>query len=155
MSEPQLEHQEEPQENKAYIKYKNLWGQSTTLNEENPHELQMKLTIYGQLYELTGKFLAAARSDARLAKLDRQEQEAKMFLSTPNKKEGGKYTEKEREKKAFLSARLLYKREIEYENEADRWENARDSILEQINIMKRKQDVMNNLFGRGNSLNGN
>jgi hypothetical protein len=136
----------------AYDKYKTLWGMTQKLNEDNPDHLQMKLTLYGQLYELTGKFLASARSDARLAKLDRQEQEAKTFLKTPKGKDG--YTEKEREKKAFLAARLLIKREIEYENEADRWANARDSILEQINIMKRKQDVQINIFQRGNSLNG-
>lgn len=152
MSEP-LQH-EQPEKKTPYERYKELWGMSQRLNEDNPDHLQMKLTLYGQLYEFTGKFLAGARSDARLAKLDRQEEEAKIFLGSKNKKDGGKYTEKEREKKAFLAARLLYKREIEYDNEADRWDNARDSILEQINIMKRKQDVLNNLFGRGNSLNG-
>jgi hypothetical protein len=135
-----------------YQRYKQLWGQTQRLNEDNPDHLVQKLTLYGQLYEWTGKFLASARSDARLAKLERQEQEARVFLKTPKGKDG--YTEKEREKKAFLAAKLLIKREIEYENEADRWANARDSILEQINIMKRKQDVQINIFQRGNSLNG-
>jgi hypothetical protein len=153
MSAIEKDIQETPQDEiTPYQKYKHLWGMTQKLNEDNPDHLQMKLTLYGQLYEWTGKFLASARSDARLAKLDRQEQEAKVFLKTPKGKDG--YTEKEREKKAFLAARLLIKREIEYENEADRWANARDSILEQINIMKRKQDVQINIFQRGNSLNG-
>jgi hypothetical protein len=135
-------------------RYRQLWGMSQQCNEENPDELQQKLTLYGQLYELTGKYLAAARSDARLAKLERQEYEANQYMSTKNKKQGGDYTEEERKKKAFIAAIHLYKLETEYNNEADRWENARESILEQINIMKRKQDIQINLFARGNSLNG-
>lgn len=148
---------QQPKENKPtpYEKYKHLWGMTQQLNESDPDQLLQKLTLYGQLYEMTGKFSASAKADSRLLKLDRQEQEARSFLSTGGGgKEKSNYTQKERDAKAFLSARLLYKQEIEYENEYDRWENARDSILEQINIMKRKQDIQINLFGRGNSVNG-
>lgn len=142
------------EENKHFTRYKQVWGMTQRLNEENPDHLQMKLTLYGELYELTGKFLAAAKADAELMKIDRIEQEAKIYLASPNKKAGGKYTEKERDAKATLATILLLKQETKFRNEAFRWENARDSLLEQINIMKRKQDIMTNVFQRANTLNG-
>jgi hypothetical protein len=157
MNEQAFNNQQEEQakeEDKHFTRYKQAWGMTQRLNEENPDQLQMKLTLYGELYELTGKFYAAAKADAELKKIDRIEQEARVYLGFPNKKAGGKYTEKERDAKATLATILLLKQETKFRNEAFRWENARDSLLEQINIMKRKQDIMTNLFQRGNTLNG-
>lgn len=136
--------------------YKVLWNESEKLNESNPDELQQKLTYYGRLYELTGKFHAAAVADAELKKFERMSRESNIILSKgfKTRKDATKYTVKEQDAKLFLATKEFHQEERKFRNEALRWENARDSILEQINIMKRKQDVQINLFARANSLNG-
>lgn len=146
---------EKKQSGKDYEYFKQIYGMTERLNERNPDQLQQKLTLYGTLYELTGKFEAEAYGEAELYDFQVKNLWDEIYLQTKtDRKTGDKLTAKEREAIAELGCKELRQKRYEAKSEMKRWEMARESILEQINIMKRKQDSFNVQWEKANYING-
>lgn len=120
-----------------------LYRQAASLDEENPPELMKKLSIYGQLLELIGGFHAQSHGQWKLAEAKRKETIASVYSLDP---EG---SNKDREMKAEMAASEARKEEARLEGEAMRFRNAYQSLLEQINIMKKKYEHLTNVFQKG------
>jgi len=132
-----------------------LYKMTDQLDEKNSVDLQEKLTIYGDIFEIFGDLEAFAVGKAKLNYAHRKEVNANTYLTKTKNKDGTRtLTSKERESVAELSTRHYRRLEAEYEHEAKKWQNRRESILEQINIMKRKQDAIGNLWEKANYING-
>lgn len=145
---------EDRTERKQFDHYKQLWYQSSKCNENDPNGLQQKLTLYGDLYEMTGRYHAEAVAEAEMTRLKRKDVEFAVINANPAKADGGSISAKKRDYKVHQKTRKLLREEQELRNEALRWENARSSMIEQINIMKRKQDTIMNMWNRANTFNG-
>lgn len=128
---------------KKVDRLKRLYKQAEQLNEENPKELIDKLSIYGQILELLGGLWAAAHSDWKMAEATRKETIASVYSLDP---EG---TNKDREMKAEMAAKEWRRKEAQYEAEALRWKNAYTSTQEQIQIMKKRYEHMQNVLKGG------
>ncbi|MED5050626.1 hypothetical protein P9850_01915 [Anoxybacillus rupiensis] len=120
-----------------------LYKKAASLNEELPAQLIEKMSLYGQIYELLGFLHAEAEGDYGLKEAERKEVIATVFCLDPEK------TVKEREMKAELASVPKRKEEAEARKEAIRWKNARESVLEQINIMKKKYEHLVNVLQKG------
>jgi len=120
-----------------------LYKKAASLNEELPMELMQKLSVYGQIYETLGAIHADAEGDYCMKEAERKEIIATVFCLDPEK------TVKEREMKVELAAAEKRKEEAEARKEMTRWKNARESVLEQINIMKRKYEHLVNVLQKG------
>jgi hypothetical protein len=125
-------------------------------DEEQPIELMEKLTVYGQIFQVIGDLQAFAIGQAELNYAYRKEVNASAYMSKKKPKEetAKAYTSKEREMVAEYSTLKFRRLEAQYRGEAKKWENRREAVLEQINIMKRKQDGNQILWDRANSTNG-
>lgn len=134
-----------------------LYREANEKLEDDPLELQEKMTIYGNIFELMGDLEAAATGQKELAYAYRQEMNAKKFFYTVNMKQGEttkKLTADERKAIAELSVRQYRRNEARFAEESKKWKNRRDSVLEQINIMKRRQDLFTDQWGKANYING-
>jgi len=120
-----------------------LYKKAASLNEELPAQLIEKMGLYGQIYELLGSLHAEAEGEYGLKEAERKEVIATVFCLDPEK------TVKEREMKAELASIPKRKEEAEARKEAIRWKNARESVLEQINIMKKKYEHLCNVLQKG------
>lgn len=133
----------------------NLYSMVDELDETNSDDLQKKLTIFGNIYEIIGDLEAFAVGKSKLNYAYRKEVNATAYLNKTKSKDGLRnLTSKERESVAELATRKYRKLEAEYEHESRKWQNRRDSVLEQINIMKRKQDGIGNTWDKANYING-
>jgi hypothetical protein len=132
-----------------------LYKMTDELDESNSDDLQKKLTVYGNIYEIIGDLEAFAVGKSKLNYAYRKEVNATAYLNKTKSKDGLRtLTSKERESVAELATRQYRKLEAEYEHESRKWQNRRDSVLEQINIMKRKQDGIGNTWDKANYING-
>jgi hypothetical protein len=117
-----------------------LYKQANQLNEEFPKELIEKLSIYGQILEIIGGLWADAHSEWKLAEAKRKDTIASVYTLDP---EG---TNKDREMKAEMAAKEWRLKEAQFEGEALRWRAAYTSVVEQINIMKKRYEHMQNVL---------
>jgi len=120
-----------------------LYKKAASLNEDFPAQLIEKMGLYGQIYEILGFLHAEAEGEYGLKEVERKEVIANVFCLDPEK------TVKEREMKAELAAIPKRKEEAEARKEAIRWKNAREAVLEQINIMKKKYEHLVNVYQKG------
>ncbi len=93
-----------------------------------------KLSTYGKILEITGKYHAHAHGQWKLAEAKRKETIASVYSLDP---EG---SNKDREMKAEMAAAEIRKEEAKLEGEVMRWKNAVLAITEQIQILKKKYD---------------
>jgi hypothetical protein len=116
-----------------------LYKQANQLNEEFPKELIEKLSIYGQILEIIGGLWSEAHSEWKLAEAKRKDTIASVYTLDP---EG---TNKDREMKAEMAARDWRIKEAQFEGEALRWKAAYQSVIEQIQILKKRYEHMQNV----------
>jgi hypothetical protein len=124
-------------------KLSTLYKQASSLNEDLPTELMKKLSIYGEIYELLGGFHSEATGSWKLAEAKRRETIATVYSLDP---EG---SNKDREHKAEMAAKDTRREEAKTEAEATRWKNARESVYEQIQIMKKRYDHLKSVANGG------
>jgi hypothetical protein len=117
-----------------------LYKQANQLNEEFPKELIEKLSIYGQILEIIGGLWADAHSEWKLAEAKRKDTIATVYSLDP---EG---TNKDREMKAEMAAKEWRLKESQFEGEALRWKAAYQSVIEQIQILKKRYEHMQNVL---------
>jgi hypothetical protein len=125
--------------------------------DDDPLDLQEKLTLYGQIHEIMGDLEAYAVGQEKLAYALRQETNAQTYMHKKHVKIEGtlvKLTAEERKMTAELAVRKYRRNEARFAQDSKKWKNRRDSVLEQINIMKRRQDLFTDQWGKANSLNG-
>lgn len=128
---------------KRIEKLEKLYKQAEELNEELPKELIEKLSIYGQILEILGRMWASATNDWKMAEAKRRETIATVYSLDP---EG---SNKDREMKAEMAAAEWRRKEAQYEAEALRWKAAYTSVIEMINILKKKYEHMTNVLKGG------
>lgn len=137
-----------------------LYHEANQKREDDPLELQEKLTLYGQIYETMGELEAVATGQAKLAYAQRHEVSARTYMhrryrQDVNKKDTTeKLSAKERDSVAELACTPYRRKEAKYAEESKRWQNRRESVLEQINIMKRRQDLFSDTWDKANFING-
>ena len=134
-----------------------LYNEANQRLEDDPLELQEKLTLFGEIFEIMGDLEALAVGQKELAYAYRQEVNAKKYLHTLNMKLGDtvkKLTGDERKAAAELAVRPFRRNEARFAEDSKKWKNRRDSVLEQINIMKRRQDLFSDQFSKANYING-
>lgn len=132
----------------ATEKLEELYKESKKLNEEFPKELIDKLSIYGRILELVGGLHADALREWKLAEAERKGAIAETYMIVLN--EGDKpATSKYREMVAEQNSMQLRKKEAESEADAMRWRNAYNSVLEQIQIMKKRYEHLTNVSKGG------
>lgn len=120
-----------------------LYKRANSLNEEMPAELIQKLSIYGQILEIIGGLWSEAHSEWKLAEAKRKDTIASVYTLDP---EG---TNKDREMKAEMAAAEWRRKEAQYEAEALRWKAAYQAVIEQIQIMKKRYEHLNNVAQGG------
>lgn len=153
---PEVIHYEQ-QEGEALRRLTELYEMAADKLDDDPLELQEKMTLYGDIFEIMGDLEAYAVGQKELAYAYRQEMKAKKFLHTLNMKIGDtakKLTADERNAVAELASRPYRRNEARFAEESKKWKNRRDSVLEQINIMKRRQDLFADQWGKANFING-
>lgn len=128
---------------KRIEKLEKLYKQAEGLNEELPKELIEKLSIYGQILEILGGMWASATNDWKMAEAKRRETIATVYSLDP---EG---SNKDREMKAEMAAAEWRRKEAQYEAEALRWKAAYQAVIEQIQIMKKRYEHLNNVAQGG------
>jgi hypothetical protein len=134
-----------------------LYKMSEEKLEDDPLELQEKMTLFGEIYEIMGDLEALAVGQKELAYAYRQEVNAHKFLHAAKVKQGEtvkKPTGDERKAYAELAVRPYRRNEARFAEESKKWKNRRDSVLEQINIMKRRQDLFVDQWEKANYING-
>lgn len=137
-----------------------LYVQANACQEDDPLQLQEKLTLFGQIYEIAGDFEAEATGLWKLHYAYRQETHASAYMSrtksrpTDPNETPRTLTGKERDAIAERATFTYRRLEAEYERLSLKWANRKKAILEQINIMKRKQDGQLALWGKANYING-
>lgn len=147
----------EKQENEQIARLSKLYGMANERTEDDPLDLQEKLTLYGEIFEIMGDLEALAVGQKELAYAYRQETNAQKYLHTANAKIGDtvkKLTGDERKAVAELAVRDFRRNEARFAEASKKWKNRRDSVLEQINIMKRRQDLFGDQFNKANFING-
>lgn len=147
----------ERQENEQIARLSELYKMANDKLEDDPLELQEKLTLYGDIFEIMGDLEALAVGQKELAYAYRQETNAQKYLHTVNMKLGDtvkKLTGDERKAVAELAVRDFRRNEARFAEASKKWKNRRDSVLEQINIMKRRQDLFADQFSKANYING-
>ncbi|MCR6096876.1 hypothetical protein HXA31_20535 [Salipaludibacillus agaradhaerens] len=112
-----------------YDTLKQLYKQADSLNEELPGDVIKKMKLYGQIFELVGKFHASSLADWKLAEAKRREALASAY-------QYGEGTQKEKEARAEIAAAPHRQDEAQKEADCMRWRNAKDSTQETINILK-------------------
>lgn len=127
-----------PKKDKRIEKLEKLYKQAEKLNDEFPKELIEKLSIYGQILEILGRMWASATNDWKMAEAKRRETIATVYSLDPDG------SNKDREMKAEWR-----RKEAQYEAEALRWKVAYTSVVEMINILKKKYEHMTNVLKGG------
>lgn len=122
---------------------KKLYAQANELNEEYPKEIIDKLSIYGQILEILGGLWASATMDWKLSESKRRETIASVYSLDPDG------SNKDREMKAEMAASEWRHKEAQYESEALRFKNAYTSVLEQIQILKKRYEHMQSVAKGG------
>jgi hypothetical protein len=117
-----------------------LYKQANQLNEEFSKELIEKLSIYGQILEIIGGLWSEAHAEWKLAEAKRKDTIATVYSLDP---EG---TNKDREMKAEMAAKEWRLKEAQFEGEALRWKAAYQSVIEQIQILKKRYEHMQNVL---------
>lgn len=134
-----------------------LYNDTNDKDDSDPLDLQEKMTIYGMIFEIMGDMEALATGQEKLAYAYRQEVAARKFLYTQKAEVEGtmkKLTGDERKAVAELAVKKYRRNEARFAEESKKWRNRRESVLEQINIMKRRQDLFNDQWNKGNFVNG-
>lgn len=132
----------------ANDKLRTYYNAADKLNEEFPKELMDKLSIYGRILEIIGGLHADALREWKLAESERKGTIAETYMIVLN--EGDKpATSKYREMVAEQTAIDLRRKEAIAESEAMRWRNAYNSVLEQIQIMKKRYEHLTNVSKGG------
>ena len=131
-----------------------LYAMANERSEDDPLELQEKMTLYGNIMEIMGDLEAAAVGMEKLAYAYRQEKKADAFLRNKKSEKGGKLSSDERKAIAELAVKGLRRQEAHFAEASKKWRNRKDSVLEQINIMKRKQDLHGDNWNKANYING-
>lgn len=134
---------EKPKKDKRIVKLEELYKKANELDEEFPKQLIDKLSLYGQILEIIGGLWASAHSDWKMAEAKRRETLATVYTYDP---EG---SNKDREMKAEMAAAEWRRKEAQYEGEAMRWKAAYQSVLEQIQILKKRYEHMQNVANGG------
>jgi hypothetical protein len=131
-------------------KLKELYGKASVLDEDNPLQLMNKLSIYGQILELQGRFHSESVAAWKLAEMVRRETLASS-MAYGAELEGAEPAKTAKEKEAVAEVIAAEKRKAEAiaEAEAWRWRNAYQSTIEQINIMKKRYDHLVNVYEKG------
>ncbi|KIO62116.1 hypothetical protein B4065_3336 [Caldibacillus thermoamylovorans] len=122
---------------------KRLYSQASKLDEEYPKQIIDKLSIYGQILEILGNLWAAATLDWKLAEAKRRETIANVYSLDPQG------SNKDREMKAEMAAAKWRQEEAKYEAETQRFKNAYTSVLEQIQILKKRYEHLVNVSKGG------
>lgn len=122
---------------------KRLYSQASKLDEEYPKQIIDKLSIYGQILEILGNLWAAATLDWKMAEAKRRETIANVYSLDPQG------SNKDKEMKAEMAAAKWRQEEAKYEAETQRWKNAYISTQEQIQIMKKRYEHMQNVAKGG------
>lgn len=122
---------------------KRLYSQASKLDEEYPKQIIDKLSIYGQILEILGNLWAAATLDWKMAEAKRRETIANVYSLDPQG------SNKDKEMKAEMAAAEWRRKEAQYEAEALRWKAAYTSVVEMINILKKKYEHMVNVSKGG------
>lgn len=128
---------------KQVAKLSELYAKADKLDEEIPKQLIDKLSLYGQILEILGGLWSAAHADWKKAEAKRKDIIAKTYSTDI---EG---TNKDREMKAEMAAAETRMQEAEFEGEAMRWKAAYQSVLEQIQIMKKRYEHLQNVANGG------
>lgn len=137
-----------------------LYSEAEQRDDNDPLELQEKLTLYGQVHEIMGDLEAFAVGQEKLNYAYRHEVYAQTYMhrrhkfDVNNEKTTEKLTSKEREMTAELAVKGYRRAEAIYLQNGKKWRNRRDSVLEQINIMKRRQDLFSDQWNKANFING-
>jgi len=122
---------------------KRLYSQASKLDEEYPKQIIDKLSIYGQILEILGNLWAAATLDWKLAEAKRRETIANVYSLDPQG------SNKDKEMKAEMAAAKWRQEEAKYEAETQRFKNAYTSVLEQIQILKKRYEHLVNVSKGG------
>lgn len=149
----------EETEAKALRELSELYAMAGERLDTDPLELQEKLTLFGQIHEIMGDLEAVAVGQEKLAYAYRQEVAARKFMSSRQMdldKDGKltKLTGDERRAVSELTVMRYRRNEARFAQESKKWRNRRDSVLEQINIMKRRQDLFTDQWNKANFTNG-
>lgn len=131
-----------------------LYADANTKLESDPMELQEKMTLYGSIYEIMGDLEAEATGMEKLAYAYRHEANANTFMKSKVDPQGNKLTGEERKMVAEIAVRSFRRKESKYAGASKKWRNRRESVLEQINIMKRRQDLFTDQWNKANFING-
>lgn len=128
-------------------------------DDSDPLDLQEKMTVYGQIFEIMGDMEAAALGQEKLAYAIRHEVAAQKYLHSKHvRKEGEssltKLTGDERKAVAEMAVKKYRRNEARFAQESKKWRNRREAVLEQINIMKRRQDLFGDQWDKANFING-
>lgn len=122
---------------------KRLYSQASKLDEEYPKQIIDKLSIYGQILEILGNLWAAATLDWKMAEAKRRETIANVYSLDPQG------SNKDKEMKAEMAAAKWRQEEAKYEAETQRFKNAYTSVLEQIQILKKRYEHLVNVSKGG------
>lgn len=114
-----------------------LYKKAGTLNEDYPHELIKKLSIYGQILELVGGMHADAVREWKLAESRRREVIASAMIYHAELEGAEIKTAADRAAAAEVAGAQARREEAIAEGTAQKWRNAKDAIENQINIMKK------------------
>jgi hypothetical protein len=156
VEQPEVVHYEKIEANEIK-RMAELYRLADERKDSDPLELQEKLTLYGQIHEIMGDLEAYAVGQEKLAYAYRQEVAAHSFMHKKKVMVEGtmtKLTGEERRAVAELAVRKYRRNEARFAEESKKWKNRRDSVLEQINIMKRRQDLFTDQWGKANYING-
>ncbi|QFG05738.1 hypothetical protein 035JT001_71 [Bacillus phage 035JT001] len=153
---PEVAHYDKKQ-SQELARLAELYSEADKRDDNDPLMLQEKMTFYGMIYEIMGDMEALATGQEKLAYAYRQEVSARKFIHTKQIEENGtmrKLTGEERKAVAELAVRKYRRNEARFAEESKKWKNRRESVLEQINIMKRRQDLFADQWNKANALNG-
>lgn len=113
---------------------KGLYDTADSLDEHNPDDILYKAEIYGMILEKVGDLHYISIQAFKFADALKKESKA---LATIQDRPKGRTVEQHREMAVLESQEWRWKM-AEWEGLTKRWENAKDSIEEQIKIMKWK-----------------
>ncbi len=131
-----------------------FYAEADEREETNPLQLQEKMTIYGNILEIMGDLEAEATGMEKLAYAYRQEMNANRFLNSRTDNQGNKLTGDERKAVAEIAVKSFRRKEAKFAGASKKWRNRKESVLEQINIMKRRQDLFTDEWNKANFING-
>ncbi len=131
-----------------------LYAETDNKLESDLMQLQEKMTLYGNIFEIMGDLEAEATGMEKLAYAYRHEATANTFMKRKADDQGNKLTGEERKAVAEIAVRSFRRKEAKYAGASKKWRNRRESVLEQINIMKRRQDLFTDEWNKANFING-